>query len=108
MHKYYFRSTNANVESECQYFSHTKWLQILNVKRHGIKITRKNVLSTICNPNLKHLTRNQLINIIGPKKMSNFHQIHLQHIYVRRLCQIFVLTLLQMYLKKLVALFVEN
>jgi hypothetical protein len=67
MHKYYLKSTNANVESLCQDFSHTKWLQILNLKRHGMKITRTNVLSTICSLNLKHLT-NQLINIIGPKK----------------------------------------
>ena len=42
------------------------------------------------------------------KKMSSFHQIHLQQICVRILCLTFVLTLLQKHLKKLVMQFVEN
>jgi len=42
------------------------------------------------------------------KKMLGFHLLHLLQSYVRILYQIFVLTLLQMCLKKLVVLFVEN
>ena len=42
------------------------------------------------------------------KKMSSFHQIHLQQICVRILYQISVLTLLQKCLKKLVVQFVQN
>src|ERR1700734_1814893 len=39
------------------------------------------------------------------KKMRSFHQIHLQQIYVSKLCLIFVLILLQRYLKRVVVLF---
>src|SRR5712671_5892206 len=108
MPRYYLKSTNANVEILYQYSNHTKCLQMQNIKKNGIKIIRKNVLSTICNLNIKHLIGNQHISIIGPKKMSNFHQIPHQQIYVRRLCPDFLLTLLQKCLKKLVVQFVEN
>src|SRR5882762_11883617 len=86
MPKNYFKSTNANVEILCQYLNHTKCLQMQNIKRNGIKIIRKNVLSTIYNLNIKQLIGNQHMNIIGPKKRSNFHQIPHQQIYIRRLC----------------------
>jgi hypothetical protein len=69
---------------------------------------KENVLSTICNLNIKHLIENQHMNIIGPKKMSNFHQIPHQQTYVRRLCPNFLLTLLHKCLKRMVAQFVEN
>src|ERR1700735_2951402 len=78
MPKYYLKSTNANVEILCQYLNHTKCLQMQNIKENGIKIIRKNVLSTICNLNIKHPTGNQHISIIGQKRMSNSHQIHHQ------------------------------
>src|ERR1700683_1471229 len=93
MPKYYLKSTNANVEILCQYLNHTKCLQMQNIKENGIKIIRKNVLSTICNLNIKHPTGNQHISIIGQKKMSNSHQIHHQQIYVKRLCPNFLLIL---------------
>src|ERR1700691_679973 len=108
MPRYYLKSTNANVEILCQYLNHTKCLQMQNIKENGIKIIRKNMLSTIYNLNIKHPTGNQHISIIGQKKMSNSHQIHHQQFYVKRLCLNFLLILLQKYLKKLVVQFVEN
>ena len=60
---------------------------------------QKNVPSIICNLNIKHVIGNQHRSLIGQENMFNFHQICHQQIYVRRLCLIFVLTLLQICLK---------
>jgi hypothetical protein len=59
-------------------------------------------------PQYQESHKNHHRSIICPRKMWSFPQIHHLQICVKRLCQIFVQTLLQRHLKKLVVQFVEN
>src|SRR5882762_1716993 len=76
---------------------------MLNINKHGIRKIKRNMLNMIYNIlknlNIKNLIERMYTNTIGQKKMRIFHQIHLQQIYVSKLCLIFVLILLQRYLK---------
>jgi len=85
---------------------------MLNINKHGNRKIKRNVLNTISNVlknlNIKNLLERMYTNTIGQKKMRSFHHIHLQQICVSKLCLIFVLILLQRYLKRVVVLFVGN
>src|ERR1700692_1455632 len=103
MHIYCLKTTNVKlVQIFLQYLNLPKQLPMLSINKHGIRKIKRNVLNMISNVlknlNIKNLIERMYTNTIGQKKMRSFHQIHLQQIYVSKLCLIFVLILLQRYL----------